>query len=255
MSHKKPISKPKKFLVFLAVLLFWAGVWQGAFMLIGKEILVVSPAQVIMRLAELICDEYFWKSIGMTFLRISTGYIAGVMLGTLFAVITSAFAFLKALFYPLISLVKATPVASFIILALVWIKKDGVPIFITFLIVFPIVWANVSEAIADTDKNLLEMAKVYSLSKSSIFKNIYVHSVLPYFAAACTTAIGLAWKAGVAAEVIAMPRTSVGYNLYRSKINIETVDLFAWTLVVIVLSVILERFIAFLLGKIKKEGN
>lgn len=224
-------------------------------MLIGKEILVVSPAQVIMRLAELICDEYFWKSIGMTFLRISTGYIAGVMLGTLFAVITSAFAFLKALFYPLISLVKATPVASFIILALVWIKKDGVPIFITFLIVFPIVWANVSEAIVNTDKNLLEMAKVFSLSKGSIFKNIYVHSVLPYFAAACTTAIGLAWKAGVAAEVIAMPRTSVGYNLYRSKINIETVDLFAWTLVVIVLSVILERFIAFLLGKIKKEGN
>lgn len=224
-------------------------------MLIGKEILVVSPAQVFKRLFELVKDEYFWNSIGMTFLRISAGYLSGVVLGTLFAVLTSAVAFLKALFYPLISLVKATPVASFIILALVWIKKDGVPVFITFLIVFPIIWANVSEAIANTDRKLLEMAKVFSLGKISVVKNIYVHSVLPYFAAACTTAIGLAWKAGVAAEVISMPRTSVGYNLYRSKINIETADLFAWTLVVIVLSVILERLIAYLLGKIKKEGK
>lgn len=224
-------------------------------MLIGKEILVVSPFQVLKKLFELVQSPYFWQSIGMTFLRISTGYLSGVLLGTVCAVLTVAVPFLKALLYPLISLVKATPVASFIILALVWIKKDGVPIFITFLIVFPIIWANVSEAIVNTDVRLLEMAKVFSLGKKSVLKNIYVHSVLPYFAAGCTTAMGLAWKAGVAAEVIAMPRTSVGYNLYRSKINIETADLFAWTLVVILFSVVLERLIVFLLGKIKKEGK
>ena len=255
MSDKKRVSKLKKILVFLAVLLFWTGVWQGVFMLVGKEILIVSPARVAVRLFELIRDEYFWKSIGMTFLRISSGYLLGVILGTICAVLTVAIPFLKALLYPLISLVKATPVASFIILALVWIKKDYVPIFITFLIVFPIVWANVSEAVMNTDKNLLEMAKTYSLSKFSTFKNIYVHSVLPYFAAGCTTAMGLAWKAGVAAEVIAMPRTSVGYNLYRSKINIETVDLFSWTLVVIILSVILERLITYFLGRVKRRQS
>lgn len=255
MSDKTTTGKLKKVLVFLAVLLFWTGVWQGVFMLVGKEILVVSPAQVAGKMLELVRESYFWQSIGMTFLRISTGYISGVLLGTLCAVLTVAVPFLKTLLYPLISLVKATPVASFIILALVWIKKDGVPVFITFLIVFPIIWANVSEAVVNTDKGLLEMAKAFSLGRLSIVKNIYLHSVLPYFAAGCTTAIGLAWKAGVAAEVIAMPRSSVGYNLYRSKINIETADLFAWTIVVIVLSVILERFIVFLLGKIKREAK
>lgn len=255
MSDKKSVSKLKKTLIFLAVLLFWTGVWQAVFMIVGKEILIVSPAQVVMRLCELIRDGYFWKSIGMTFLRISTGYLSGVVLGTVFAVITVAVTFLRALFYPLISLVKATPVASFIILALVWIRKDNVPAFITILIVFPIIWANVSEAITNTDKDLLEMAKVFSLSKITIIREIYIHSVLPYFAAGCTTAMGLAWKAGVAAEVIAMPRISVGYNLYRSKINIETVDLFAWTLVVIVLSVILERLIVFFLSKIKRRAK
>lgn len=255
MSDKKSVSKLKKTLISLAVLLFWTGVWQAVFMIVGKEILIVSPAQVVMRFCELIRDGYFWKSIGMTFLRISTGYLSGVVLGIVFAVITVAVPFLRALLYPLISLVKATPVASFIILALVWIRKDNVPVFITILIVFPIIWANVSEAITNTDKDLLEMAKVFSLSKITIIREIYIHSVLPYFVAGCTTAIGLAWKAGVAAEVIAMPRISVGYNLYRSKINIETVDLFAWTLVVIVLSVILEQLIVLFLSKIKRKAK
>ena len=168
--------------------------------------------------------------------------------------LTSAVSFLKKLFYPLISLVKATPVASFIILALVWIKKNGVPVFITFLIVLPIVWSNVSEAINNTDKSMLEMAKVFRFGRLKTVKYIYVNSVLPYFAAGCTTALGLAWKAGVAAEVIALPQSSVGFHLYRAKITIETADLFAWTLVVIILSVLLEKLIVALLKKIRK-GN
>lgn len=244
-------KKIKKFIMTLAVLLFWIGVWQVAYMLIEKEILVVSPLQVLTRLFELSKTKSFWKSIGCTFLRICSGYLFGVCFGTTLAVLTSSISFFKKLFYPIISLVKATPVVSFIILALVWIKKNGVPVFITFLIVLPIIWANVSEAIDNTDKGMLEMAKMFHFGRLKTIKTIYIHSVLPYFAAGCTTAMGLAWKAGVAAEVIAIPQSSIGYHLYRSKINIETADLFAWTLVVIILSVILERIILCLLKRIK----
>ena len=244
----------KKVIITLAVLLFWTGVWQAAFLLIDREILLVSPVDVFRRLFALSQSGEFWKSIGSTFLRISSGYLLGVVFGTVLAVLTSAVSFLKTLFYPIISLVKATPVASFIILALVWIKKNGVPVFITFLIVLPIVWANVSEAISNTDKSLLEMAKIFRFGKLKTVKEIYVHSVLPYFAAGCTTALGLAWKAGVAAEVISLPQSSVGYHLYRSKITIETADLFAWTIVVIILSVLLEKVIVSML-KIIRKGN
>ena len=251
MLNKKSL---KKFFITLAVLLFWAGVWQAAFIFIDKEILIVSPLQVLQRLFVLAQTAEFWKSIGSSFLRISSGYLLGVFFGTVLAVLTSAVSFLKTLFYPIISLVKATPVASFIILALVWIKKNGVPVFITFLIVLPIVWSNVSEAINNTDKSMLEMARVFRFGKLKTVKYIYVNSVLPYFAAGCTTALGLAWKSGVAAEVIALPQSSVGFHLYRAKITIETADLFAWTLVVIILSVLLEKLIVALLKKIRK-GN
>ncbi|MDO4379795.1 MAG: nitrate ABC transporter permease, partial [Clostridia bacterium] len=129
-------------------------------MLIDKEILIVSPSTVLKRLFELLKTSEFWKSIGFTFFRISFGYLLGVLFGTALAVLTSVVPFFKTLFYPIISLVKATPVVSFIILALVWIKKNGVPVFITFLIVLPIIWANVSEGLNNTDRSMLEMAKV-----------------------------------------------------------------------------------------------
>lgn len=244
------MKQSKKYIIKLAVLLFWLLVWQGVFMLVKEEILVVSPLQVALRTTELVKDSNFWKTVAVSFFRIIGGYAAGTVAGVVFAGLISASKAAKELLSPLLSLAKAVPVASFIILALVWIKKDYVPVFITFLIVLPIVCANVTEAISSVDKVHLQVAQVYKFSFFKKVKTLYFHSVLPSFAAAATTALGLAWKSGVAAEVIAMPQTSIGYNLYRSKINIETVDLFSWTIVVVVLSVILEKLIKKFLGKI-----
>lgn len=242
-------KKPKKFIIKLAVLLFWIGVWQGAFMIVNKQILIASPAQVCMRFFELCTQASFWQSVLVSMLRISAGFLSGVVLGVILAVLTSASSFLNELFYPLLSLVRATPVASFIILALVWIKKDFVPVFIVILIVLPVVWANVCQGINATDKTLLESAKVFGFGKLKTVKTVYFHSVLPSFAAGSTTALGLAWKSGVAAEVLSKPTVSIGYHLYRSQINIETADLFVWTAVVIIFSVLLEKLIKLLLKK------
>ncbi|MGN1195162.1 MAG: ABC transporter permease [Acutalibacteraceae bacterium] len=247
-------NKTKKILTKLAVLLIWLGVWQAAFIAVGQQILFPSPVQVLLRVFELVAKTEFWQSVALSFLRISAGYILGVFFGVLLAAVTSKSHFLRSLFEPVLTLSRSTPVASFIILALVWIKKDYVPIFIVFLIVLPIIWANVREGIEETDREYLEVAKVFGFGFFKKLKTVYLPCILPYFAAGCTTALGMAWKSGVAAEVLAMPVKSIGYNLYRSKINIETADLFAWTAVVIILSVVLEKLIVFLLKKIR-EGK
>lgn len=219
---------------------------------VRQEILVVSPLQVAEKIFMLIGELSFWKTVAMSFLRIIGGYVSGVLLGIVFSCLMSASGVMRELLSPLLSLAKAVPVASFIILALVWIKKDYVPVFITFLIVLPIVCANVTEAISSVNKVHLEVASVYRLGFFGTVRAVYFHSILPSFAAAATTSLGLAWKSGIAAEVIAMPQISIGYNLYRSKINIETADLFAWTIVVVILSVILEKLIKKLIVKISK---
>lgn len=230
----------------------WLIVWQTVSLVVNKELLIASPVQVGLRLFELIKTQEFWLTTLRSLLKITEGYLLGVICGTLTAVLTAAVPFCYELFYPLISTVRATPVASFIILALVWLKRDNISVFICFLMVLPIVWANVTQGIVSVDKKLIEMARVYSFSKGKLLKLVYIPSVMPSFATGVTTALGLAWKAGIAAEVLSTPKGYIGTELYNSKVYLETADLFAWTVVVILLSFILEKLVVKLLEKLLK---
>lgn len=233
--------KDKNYIVKILALVFWIGVWQIVSMLVGKEILVASPMAVIKVLGELVNEKTFWFSILSSLLRIALGFGGAVIVGTLLGVVTCAAPGAFQLFYPLISVIKATPVASFIILALLWIKSTNVPVFIAFLMVLPIIWSNVSTGIKTADTKLLEMAKVYNFGRIKTIRLIYIPQCMDYFYTACIMGIGFAWKAGIAAEVICTPKFSVGANLYNAKIYLETPQLFAWTIVVILMSIVFEK--------------
>jgi NitT/TauT family transport system permease protein len=167
--------------------------------------------------------------------------------------LTARSRFAEALLAPLRAIVKASPVTSFILLALLWLSSDMVPLFISFLMVVPMVWTATAEAILQTDSRLVEMGRVFGLGRWQIVKKIYVPSVLPQFLAACTTSLGFAWKSGVAAEIIALPQKSIGYMLYQSKLRIETVDLFAWTLMIVALSMLLEWLLVQSMRRIRHD--
>lgn len=230
-------------------LAFWLGVWQYASAEVGKELLLPGPALVLSRLGELAGTAAFWQTAGLSLARILAGLAAGVLLGTAFAALTSAFRWADWIFSPAIKTAQATPVASFIILILLWVEKGQVPGVISALMVLPVVWGNVSRGIRETDPLLLELARAYRFGPWRTFTLVYAPSALPYFASGCRTALGLAWKAGVAAEVLCQPKTAIGTQVYFSKIYLETPSLFAWTLVVILLSFLLEWGIGLLLRK------
>lgn len=231
----------------------WLCLWELVYLLIGQDVLFASPAGVAKRLVELLGTVDFWQKTGATLLGITEGYLLGAAAGVLLAVLTSLSDWLYTLFKPLLTVIQSTPVVSFIILALVWMEKSAVPVFISFLMVTPMVWANLAGGIHSTDRNLLEMARAYGFSKRTIVRKIYIPSVLPSLLTSLTTAIGFAWKAGIAAEVISTPRNSIGAQLYNAKVYLETVDLFAWTAVVILLSMLFEKLIV--LGVRKISGN
>ena len=142
---------------------------------------------------------------------------------------------------------QATPVASFTILVLIWIDRDYVPVLICGMMVLPVVYNSVSTGIRVTDPQLLEMAKVYRLSRFQILRRIYVPSVLPFFQTACINSVGLGWKAGIAAEVLTVPKHSIGRMIADSKLYLMTEELFASTLVVIGLSLLLQKIMLRLL--------
>ena len=235
------------------IALIYLAVWEAVSLLVGQELLLPSPFATIRRLVELLGVGESWAYAGLSLLRIMSGYALGVAGGVLLAVLTAKSRFAESLLAPLRGVVKATPVTSFILLALLWFHSNLVPLLISFLMVLPMVWADTADAILHTDLRLVEMGKTFGLSKARIILKIYVPSVLPQFLAACTTSLGFAWKSGVAAEIIALPKQSIGYQLYISKLRIETVDLFAWTLLVILLSMLLEWLLVSGIRRIRRD--
>ena len=235
------INPDNKILKAICAVVFWAAIWQVAALTVNKELILPGPIKVAETLVRIGATLPFWEAAGRSLLRIFLGLVAGIVAGTVLAVLTSWNKIADMLISSVIRIVRATPVASFIILALLWLGKMRTPGFISMLMVVPIVWGNVCSGIAEIDRDLIEMAHMYRFSRGRMLKLLYIPAVQPSWSAACITAVGLAWKAGIAAEVLCLPSVSIGTNLYYSKIYLETPSLFAWTAVVVILSYIIEK--------------
>lgn len=191
----------------------------------------------------------------MSLLRIMVGILSAIFFGICIAILITYSKLMQELLSPILTIIKVTPVASFIILVLIWIGRDFVPAVIASLMVLPVVCNNVSAGIRNIDRDILEMASVYHIPRFTRFKRITVPSVMPYFLSAIETSIGIGWKAGIAAEVLTVPAFSIGKMIFESKMYLETTDLFAWTIVVILISLLIETLIIRSLKKIGKKYN
>lgn len=240
--HKAKVTI-KKILKIALTIIFWLGLWLCVYKFVGLDILIASPIDVAKRLLEFLPNGDFWLTIFNSFKGISMGYLLGVVVGSVLGIITAFSSTLNTLLKPFLTAVKTTPVVSFIILALIWLDKVSVPIFITMLMVMPIVWSNVTSSIINTDKSLLEMANAYNFGFKNKLKLIFLPSAVPSFVSACKVSVGMGWKAGIAAEVLCTPQNSIGINLRNSQVYLETVDLFALTVVIIILSLVLEKLL------------
>ncbi len=230
--------------------LIWLGVWTALYFAVNRDVLIASPLKVLLRLLEMLGEKQLYIKAANSLWAILKGYLSALLAGTALAVLTSKSEFLRAVFKPFMNVVRSTPVASFIILALVWMTKKNVPVFTSFLMVMPIVWSNISTGINSTDGSLLEMARAYRVPKRKIISKIYLPSVMPEIYNSVTTGLGFAWKSGVAAEVLSTPVNTIGSELYNSKVYLETTDLFAWTAVIIIMSMLLEKAAVYLLRRL-----
>lgn len=234
---------------------FWLAVWWLLALIVGKELLIPSPPLVVRTLLELVVTGAFWRYTALTLLRITLGLLLGIVLGILTALLTNRFSWLHALLAPAVRVVRATPVASFIILVLLWVANGRVPVVISALVVLPVIWESTAAGLRSVDRDLLEFARAYRLTRLDTWRRIVIPSMLPQLAAAVCTAIGLAWKSGVAAEVLCLPKAAVGTQVYFSKLYLDTPALFAWTLIVVALSLTVERIARRLLLGRKEDGK
>lgn len=232
----------------LAVL-FALLIWQVAAMIVDLKIVLVTPVEVAARMGSIWREEGFFSSLGFTFCHIAAGFFIALILGSAFAVLAGRHSWIETLLWPFMVTVKTVPVASFVVICLIWLKTESLSVFISFLIVLPVVYGNILEGIKSEDKGMTELAKVYALPLMK--RAVYVHlpQLKPFILAACSTSLGMAWKAGVAAEIIGTPAGSVGKQLYYAKIYLDTDDLLCWTLVIVIVSVLFEKVFMLLLRR------
>ncbi len=204
---------------------------------------MASPVSVAVKLGQLVFTADFWTSVSFSFIRIVSGFLLALILGILLAALASRFWVFSVLLRPLITVIKSTPVASFIILCLIWIPSRNLSVFISFLMVLPVIYTNIYQGIRNTDQKLLEMAQVFPMGTGREESCIFMYpSCCPTFISGCSLALGLCWKAGTASQgVIGIPAGSIGEKLYHAKIYLNTPDLFAWTIVIIGVSFSFEK--------------
>ena len=233
--------------VRLWAVLFWLLIWQLGSAALGKEILLVSPLRVLTVLAQLAQMESFWYSIAYSLQRIALGFGLALMAGIILAALSARFHWIEELLKPPILTIKSIPVASFIIIVLIWFPSKMLSVVISFLMVMPILYTSVLAGIRATDQKLKEMAAVFQLSPIRTIRYIYIPQAMPFFQSGCTVALGLCWKAGIAAEVIGIPRGSIGERLQQAKVYLATPELFAWTLVIVLVSLAFEKAVLLLI--------
>jgi NitT/TauT family transport system permease protein len=248
MSQTKRAANKK--LYALLAIAFWLILWELCSLLIPAKILFASPDQVINVLFGMIRTSSFWTTILYSASRIAFGFILAFVMGVLFASLSAACQAVRILLLPLMRLMKAVPVASFIILALLWIRSSGLSVLISFVMVLPVIYTNVLQGIDGTDKKLLEMADVFRIPVLRRIRYIYLPSVMPALVSACSVALGFCWKSGIAAEVIGQPTGSIGERLYEAKLYLMTGELFAWTAVIVLVSVLFEKIVMLLIRTI-----
>lgn len=235
----KKLALPKWSYAPLGIL-FWISVWWIVAAIFNKPLLLPTPLQTLKALGTLATTAEFYLTVLLSLTRILLGILLAMAGGTLLALLTVKSDLFYHLFSPLLSLFKATPVASVIFLVLLWVGRDNVPLWIAFMMALPIVWSNVREGFLQTDKQLLEMAQLFAVPKSRVLLQLRLPSLSPYFLSACRSAIALAWKAGIAAEVLCVPTRSIGRAIYEGKTYLMTEELFAWTFLVVIISVLIE---------------
>ena len=226
-----------------AILLFWLFLWHLASLAVQNQILLVGPLDALKALAVQLASPASWGALWFSFGRISLGFFM---------------AFRKPLageiLEPAIQFMKSVPVASFVILALIWTGAENLSVFISFLVVYPVIHINTLAGLSHADPGLLEMARVFRVPVWRQALSIYRISLYPYLESALKTSLGMGFKSGIAAEVIGVPGGSIGEGLYMAKIYLSTADLFAWTLMIIAVSSVFEKLFLLLLKTIAGNG-
>lgn len=242
-------STCKNNLITLGSILLLILGWALAAKLVGKDIILPSPLVTFKRLLALLTSPEFWRHLSATLFRGVAGFSLSYLIGLLIGILSGFNRNFKTFFQPWLTAIRSTPSMALILLALIWFQSNAVTLFVTFLVVFPIIAQNVTEGLQQVDPQLRELARLYHVGASRVLREMYLPAILPYLATGAAAGLGLTWKVMIAAEVLANPQMGIGTQMDTARIFLQTPEVFAWTIVVIAISLFFDRLLYSLLHR------
>lgn len=223
--------------------------WEAGAAAFGSELILPRPLPVLAKLLELAQTERFVRAAAGSLFRVSAGFLIALPASLLVGIASGLDARVRSFTRPFFSIISATPVLSIILIALLWFGSERVPVFTAFLMVFPVMAANVREGVGAVDARLVECGRAFRLTRRELLRHVYLPSLAPYIAAGARSSLSLSWKVVVAAEVLAQPARALGTGMQSAKAQLETTELFAWTAATVILAALCDLALAALTRK------
>jgi NitT/TauT family transport system permease protein len=242
-------------LLLAASVLILLAAWKLLALAVGAEIIIPPPERALGRFLSLCLTARFWEAVGATAFRALLGFALSLVPAVALGFLAGRRETVRIFLSPGVTVVRSTPVLAVILLALIWFKSDLVPVFTAVLMAFPVIYGNVVQGVRSTDPRLVEMARSYEVTRSSLVRNVYLPSVFPYLVSGAMTSLGLTWKVVVAAEVLSQPLHAIGTGMQTAKVELETADVFAWTMAALVLSALTDAAFYAIMKRWSRYGN
>ena len=230
------------------VILLWIVVWQLASMAIGTDLLLAGPISTFTALVRDVVEPAFLSTVGFTLTRVMSGFILAFILALVLGILSTSFSAVYEFIAPVLSAMKSVPVACIVVLLLIWIGSRNVSFVAVVFVALPALYFSVTEACSARDTSFDALLKTLRVSRIRRWLATTWPDLVPFLIASGKTCVGMSWKAGVAAELIGIPQGSMGDRVYQAKLLFDTADLFAWTIVVVLLAWASERLFLWLLG-------
>lgn len=235
---KKFSIKNRKFSIVIKIIILL--VWVILSKFIDNEVIFPTVKSTIIELLNIIKDPNFLSIIKYTLLRSFIGFLFSLILAIVMGILASIFNFVYYLMTPVISFLSSVPTMAIIILALIWLNNEIAPMFVGFIMIFPILYETVLKGISNVDKNIIDMAKIYKVDKITIVKDIYIPSIFFSLSLVFTSTLGTNIKMVIAGEVLSQPKYAIGSNLQLQKTYLNTSGVFAWIIIILFISKIFK---------------
>ncbi len=241
---KDSIFKDKKTPILSRLILI--GLWIIIAERVDNEVIFPTIGSTLASLIDILKNPNLLSIIIYSLLRSLVGFLISLVLAVSLGVLSSVFSFVQNLMDPILNFLRSVPTMAIIILALIWLNHDFAPMFVGFLMVFPILYERVVSSILDVDKKIIQMAILYKVGRVTTIKDIYIPSIIMGLNQVLISALGTTLKMVIAGEALSQPRYAIGTNLQLEKMYLNTSGVFAWIIIILFISKVLEYLVKYI---------